>query len=459
MLHENKGLGMTRKFDIVVIGTGSAASAAASRCRSAGWQVAVVDSRPFGGTCALRGCDPKKVLVGAAEALDWVRRMKGKGIRAEEIRIDWHELMRFKRSFTEPVPKNREEGFAKAGIATFHGRARFVGPSSVQVNDEVLEGRYVVIAAGQKPADLKIPGTEHLTTSEQFLELDELPKRILFIGGGYIAFEFAHIAVRAGAQVTIAHRGLRPLTRFDPDLVDQVVKHTRELGVDVQLGTEVIGVEKRSGQLVVRASASGQQRTFEADMVVHAAGRVAEIDDMNLDAAGVAWDSQGVRVNAFLQSVSNPAVYAAGDAAASGGPPLTPVADYEGAIVASNLLKGNHQKPNYAGIPTVVFSIPPVASVGLSETEARERGLKFLVKKEMTSTWYSSRRVAEKYSGYKVMVEEGTDRILGAHLLGGEAGEVINLFALAIRSGIRATDLKHTIFSYPTHASDLPYML
>ncbi len=459
MLHENKGLGMTRKFDIVVIGTGSAASAAASRCRSAGWQVAVVDSRPFGGTCALRGCDPKKVLVGAAEALDWVRRMKGKGIRAEEIRIDWQELMRFKRSFTEPVPKNREEGFAKAGIATFHGPARFVGPSSVQVNDEVLEGRYVVIAAGQKPADLKIPGTEHLRTSEQFLELDELPKRILFIGGGYIAFEFAHIAVRAGAQVTIAHRGLRPLTRFDPDLVDQVVKHTRELGVDVQLGTEVIGVEKRSGQLVVRASASGQQRTFEADMVVHAAGRVAEIDDMNLDAAGVAWDSQGVRVNAFLQSVSNPAVYAAGDTAASGGPPLTPVADYEGAIVASNLLKGNHQKPNYAGIPTVVFSIPPVASVGLSETEARERGLKFLVKKEMTSTWYSSRRVAEKYSGYKVMVEEGTDRILGAHLLGGEAGEVINLFALAIRSGIRATDLKHTIFSYPTHASDLPYML
>ena len=123
---------MTRKFDLVVIGTGEAASPVASRCRSAGWQVAVIDSRPFGGTCALRGCDPKKVLVGAAEAVDWVRRMKGKGIQAERLQIDWRELMRFKRSFTEPVPKNREEGFAKAGIATFHGRARFVGPSSVQ---------------------------------------------------------------------------------------------------------------------------------------------------------------------------------------------------------------------------------------------------------------------------------------------------------------------------------------
>ena len=191
---------MTRQFDLVVIGTGTAASAVASRCRSAGWQVAVIDSRPFGGTCALRGCDPKKVLVGAAEVLDWARRMKGKGIRADEISIDWQELMRFKRSFTEPVPKMQEDGFAKAGIVAFHGRARFIGPTSVQVNDDVLEGRYVVIAAGQKPADLKIPGTELLTTSEQFLELEDLPKRILFIGGGYIAFEFARGRARRDAS-------------------------------------------------------------------------------------------------------------------------------------------------------------------------------------------------------------------------------------------------------------------
>jgi glutathione reductase (NADPH) len=385
--------------------------------------------------------------------------MKGKGITAEEIRINWPELIRFKRSFTKPVPKNREEGFTKAGIATFHGRARFVGPSSVQVNDEVLEGRHVVIAAGRKPADLKIVGTEHLTTSEQFLELNELPKRILFIGGGYIAFEFAHVAVRAGAQVTIAHRGPRPLPRFDPDLVDQLVKSSRELGVDVQLGTEVIRVEKSSGQLVVRASASDQQRTAEADMVVHAAGRVPEIDDMNLDVAGVTRDSQGVKVNEFLQSVSNPAVYAVGDAAASGGPPMTPVARYEGIIAAGNLLKGNSQKPNYLGIPTVVFAIPPLAAVGLSESEAHKQALKFKVKKEMTSNWYSSRRIAEKYSGYKVLIEEGTDRILGAHLLGNEAEEVINLFGVAMRSGMRASDLKHALYAYPTRGSDVPYML
>lgn len=450
---------MTRKFDLVVIGTGSAASAVASRCRSAGWQVAIVDSRPFGGTCALRGCDPKKVLVGAAEAVDWARRMKGKGIQAEKLEIDWQELMRFKRSFTESVPKNREEGFAKAGIMAFHGRARFVGSSSVQVNDDVLEGRYVVIAAGQKPVDLRIPGTEHLTTSDQFLELGELPKRILFIGGGYIAFEFAHVAACGGAQVTIVHRGARPLSLFDPDLVDQIVKRTRELGVDVQLGAEVVSVERGSGQLIVWASASGQKQTFEADMVVHAAGRVPEIDDLNLDGAGVERNERGVKVNEFLQSVSNSAVYSAGDAAASGGPPLTPVASYDGIIVAANLLKGNHQKPNYLGIPTVVFTIPPLASVGLSESEARKQGLKFKVKKEMTSGWYSSRRVGEKYSGFKNLVEEGTDRILGAHLLGSDAEEVINLFGVAMRSGMHAADLKHMLYAYPTRGSDVPYML
>jgi glutathione reductase (NADPH) len=450
---------MTRTFDVIAIGTGSAASTVASRCREAGWQVAIVDSRPFGGTCALRGCDPKKVLVGAAEAVDWTRRMKRKGIQAEKLQIDWPELMRFKRSFTEPVPQRREDEFARAGIAAFHGRARFAGPTTVQIGEEILEGRYVVIAAGEAPADLEIPGAEHLTTSDQFLELNELPRRILFIGGGYIAFEFAHVAARAGSQVAVLHRGPRPLRLFDPDLVDQLVARTRELGIDVHLRTEAIGIEKSSAQLTVRALDAGEAVTFQAEMVVHAAGRVPEINDLNLDVVGIEREKRGVRVNEFLQSVSIPAVYAAGDAAASGGPPLAPVASYEGQIVAANLLKGNHKRPNYLGIPSVVFTIPPLAAVGLSERGAREQNFKFRVKKEMTSTWYSSRRVAETYSGYKVLVEEGTDRILGAHILGNEAGEVINLFALAIRSGIRATDLKHTLFAYPTSGSNMARML
>ena len=450
---------MTIKFDVIAIGTGSAASAVASRCCKAGWQVAIVDSRPFGGTCALRGCDPKKVLVGAAEAVDWTRRMKGKGIQAAKLQIDWPELMRFKRSFTEPVPKRREDGFAEAGIAAFHGRARFAGPTTVQVGEETLEGRHVVIAAGEVPADVGIPGAEHLTTSDQFMELNELPRRILFIGGGYIAFEFAHVAALAGSQVTVLQRGPRPLALFDPDLVDHLVARTRDLGIDVHLGTEAIEIEKSPSQLIVRALAAGETATFQSDMVVHSAGRVPEINDLNLDAVGIEWAKRGVRVNEFLQSVSIPAVYAAGDAADSGGSPLAPVASYEGSIVAANLLQGNHQRPNYLGVPSVVFTLPSLAAVGLSEREAGEQNLKFRVRKEMTSTWYSSRRVAETYSGYKVLVEEGTDRILGAHILGSEAGEVINLFALAIRSGMRASDLRHVLFAYPTSGSNMTRML
>ena len=450
---------MTNKYDLVAIGTGTAASTVASRCRAAGWKVAIVDSRPFGGTCALRGCDPKKVLVGAADVVDWIRRMNGKGIRSEQLHIDWKELMRFKRSFTQPVPQSRKESFNKAGIEAFHGRARFLGPNSVEVGNSVLETRYAVIATGQRPADLGIPGQEHLTTSDQFLELDELPRRIVFIGGGYIGFEFAHVAIRAGAQVTILHRGSRPLPRFEPDLVALLVQKTRDLGADLQLGTAAESVEKISGHFAVHTSSSGQKRVFEAEMVVHAAGRVPEVEDLNLESAGIQWDrKRGVKVNEFLRT-SNPSVYAAGDAADTEGPPLTPVAGYEGVIVASNLLKGNRHKPDYSGIPTVVFTIPPLASVGLSEEAARQQGLRFRTKHETTSNWYSSRRVGETVSAYKVLVEEDTDRILGAHLLGGQAEEVINLFALAIRSGIPAKSLKHTLFAYPSHGSDVAYML
>jgi glutathione reductase (NADPH) len=448
------------KYDIVIIGTGSAASAVSMRCRKAGKQVAVIDSRPFGGTCALRGCDPKKVLVGAAEVIDWDRRMQEHGIRAERIRIEWPQLMQFKRSLIEGVPSSREESFSKNGIATFHGRARFIGSAAVQVGNDVLEAANVVVAAGSRPADLEMPGAEHAVTSEQFLELERLPERIVFIGGGYISFEFAHVAARAGVRATILHRGRRPLERFDPDLVERLVGRSRDLGIDVHLGAEVKGIVRNSTVLKIRAHTERGDHEFDADLVVHGAGRVPEIDDMSLAAAGIEWDAlRGVKVNEYLQSVSNPAVYAAGDAAASAGPPLTPVATYEGKVVAENLIQGNHRKPNYEGIPSVVFTVPPLASVGLQERAARQLGLKVRVNHGDTASWYSSRRVAERFSGFKVLVEELSGRLLGAHLLGPDAGETINIFALAIRKGLTSADLKDMLFAYPTLGSDVVYMV
>jgi glutathione reductase (NADPH) len=450
---------MNKNFDLVVLGTGSAASTVASACRSAGWQVAIIDSRPFGGTCALRGCDPKKVLVGAADVMDWLRRMEGKGIRNKQARIEWAELMKFKRSFTDPVPQSREASLAKAGIAAFHGRAHFLAPNAVQVGEDVLEARHVVIATGAMPRKLNIPGEEFITLSDQFLNLESLPKRIVFIGGGYISMEFAHLALRAGAKVTVLHRGERLLEGFDPDLVEQLTQKTRYLGADVQLRTEVNAIEKTADHLIVRASAGREERIFHTDLVVHGAGRVPEIEDLNLAAAHVDATEKGVKVNEYLQSASSPAVYAAGDAAASGGHPLTPVAGYEGRIVAANLLEGNHVTARYTAVPTVAFTVPPLASVGLSERAAKEKGLRFRTQHELTTAWYSSRRVAEESSGFKILIEEGTDSILGAHLLGPHAEETINLFALAIKSGISASNLRETTFAYPTLASDVSYML
>ena len=450
---------MTKKYDLIVIGTGAAASAVAFECRSAGWEVAIIDSRPFGGTCALRGCDPKKVLVGAAELIDWHHRMAGNGIISKDAQIDWPALIRFKRTFTEPVPKNTESWFSNAGIAMFHGRARFIGQTTVKVGDNTLSSRHVVIAAGAKPVKLDIPGEESLTTSDQFLELEKLPQRIIFVGGGYISFEFAHVAARAGAQVMILHRGNRPLKGFDPDLVDQLVQSTRDIGVDVRLNTDVGAIKKDSDHLIVHASAGTAEETFKADTVVHGAGRVPEIEDLDLEKIGVRCGKKGVLVNEYLQSISNSAVYAAGDAAATEGLPLTPVASLEGHVVASNLLKGNHLKPDYTGVSAVVFTIPTLASVGLLEKTALERGLKFKTIQEDTAGWYSSRRVGMKYSGFKVLVEEDSNRILGAHLLGPHAEEIINLFALSIRSGITAIDLKKMVYAYPTSSSDISYMV
>lgn len=181
-------------------------------------------------------------------------------------------------------------------------------------------------------------------------------------------------------------------------------------------------------------------------------------DDLDLDAAGVARNGRRLKLNEHLQSVSNPKVYAAGDAAAVG-PPLTPVSSHDAKVVAANLLDGNLHRPDYRGVPSVAFTLPPIARVGLSEEEARAQGLQFRMKAERVPDWYTARRVAETVYGFKVLVEEGTERILGAHLVGPHAGEVINLFGLAIRHGLTADDLKTTMFAYPTGGSDIGYML
>jgi len=448
---------MDKQYDLVVVGSG-VTSAVASRCREAGWRVAVVDRQPFGGTCALRGCVPKKILVGAAEAVNAARDMAGRGVPGRDLKLDWPELMAFKQSLIGRTTEHTEQAWTQMGIELFHGVARFVGPATLAVGDDRLTGRRVLIAAGAMPVPLTFPGAERVNTSDRFLDLPRMPARVLFIGGGYISFEFAHVAARAGAQVTVLHRGRRPLEAFDPDLVEQLVRRSRELGIRVELETEVRGIDTSAGGLVVRGARRGGEVTFETDLAVHGAGRVPELDALDLEAAGVKREKRGVVVNEFLQSVSNPAVYAGGDAAANG-PQLTPKSDEDVRVVTANLLHGNTRRVNYDAIASAVFTIPPLASVGLGEEAARAAGLKFRVNHQDTSGWFHTRRVGETASGCKVLIEEGTDRIVGAHVLGPHAEEVINLLAVAIRFRIPARDLKEVLFAYPTSGSDVRFML
>ena len=444
-------------YDLIVIGTGTAAQVAAGRVRKAGRSVAVIDHRPFGGTCALRGCDPKKMLVSGAEAIDVAHRMHGRGVTGE-LQIDWKDLIAFKRTFTDPVPGKREQSFAAQGIDAYHGAARFTGRDTLDVDGRTLKARHVLIASGARPAPPGLSGAEHLTTSDAFMELERLPGRIAMVGGGYIAAEFSHIAARAGAKVTVLQRGERMLPHFDPDLVGWLMEKFEEIGIDVRTRNEVKAVERSGDAYRVHTQTPEGQAVVEADLVVHAAGRVPDIVDLDLSAAGVAAENGRLLLNEYLQSVSNPLVYAAGDAAGRG-PPLTPVSSHDGKVVAANILEGNHSQPDYRGVPSVAFTLPPIAAVGLSEAEARAQERKVRVNKASVPDWYTARRVGESVYGYKTLMEEDSGRILGAHLVGPHVDEVINLFALAIRHDLTTGDLKTTMFAYPTGASDIGYML
>ena len=448
---------MTQSFDLIVIGVGMAAVTAAGKSAAGGWSVAVVDELPYGGTCALRGCDPKKLLRRGAEIVNDACLMRGKGIEDRDFRIDWRELVAFKRSFTDRMPDKIEGNLDRQGVTTFHGPARFVNENTVEVDGRTrLQGRFVLIATGAAPRPLTMPGAEHVIDSTAFMELDSLPKRILFIGGGYISFEFAHIAVRAGSSVCIADHGARPLKGFDPDLVDRLVAHSRQLGIDIRTGTTLQSITPLDEGYLVRTEAGAE---LAVDLVVHGAGRIPAIDRLDLAAAGINRRGAGIRVDPHLQSVSNPAIYAAGDAADTPGPALTPVAVFEGKIAASNMLKGNHAEPDYRGVPSVVFTIPELARVGMLESEAHDAGYDVRVVFNDTGEWFSNFRVGERCAATKIIVDAKTDAILGAHMLGPGYAELINYCGLAIRLGLKAGDLKKMVAAYPTISSDLGSML
>ena len=441
------------KYDFVAIGGGNTGLSAAYRIAAAGKKVALVDKGPVGGLCSLAGCNPKKVLVRATEVLDEVRRAGEHGIEVEVNRVDWSRVIDRKKSFTDPVPAQTEESLSKKGIALIRGLARFVSPDAIEVDSRQLEAEGFVIATGSTPRRLFFPGAEATRISDDILDLRTVPRDLVIVGAGVVAFEFGQVFARLGSRVSMLMPSDRALRGSDADLVAVLIEHSKRLGIDFVAHARVHGLSTRESRFAVDAEASGERRTFEADFVLNAAGRVAALESLNLPAAGVAGHAKGVVVDDYLRSPGNRRVFAGGDA--HGKRQLSPVASYEGRVIARNFLEGDVERASYDAIPQAVFTVPPLAWVGLTEEEACEKGARIAVVSHDMETWRVFAIAGERPARAKVVLEKDTGRILGAHLLGACAGELIHVFAMAMRYGLTTADLDKMVWTYPTFSAAL----
>lgn len=445
------------EYDVVVIGSGAAGGGVARRCNDAGLRVAVVERNGWGGVCPLRGCEPKKIFADTAHAVTRVRSMQKQGV-VGDTRIDWDTLWNYKHTSTEPISDAVRDSLEKAGIAVIAGDARFDGNGDVEVPGYgVLQAQNVVIGVGASPKIPDIPGKELLLTSDDFLNLKTMPESLIFVGGGFISFEFASVAAAVGAKATILNRSERVLRGFDRGLTERLVKAMESHGVEVLLNHPVDEVKEfESGVSIVTSGENGNE-SFSASLAVVAAGRTPNIESLQLDNVGVEKSSGGIKVNGRLQS-TNPRIYAAGDCVEPG-LALTPVAALQADTIAANIIDDAGEESDLRGTGSTVFTDPPLMAVGLLEEEAREQGASFTVYSGDAAKWSEHKRIGMDYAEYKVLVEKESDIILGAHYLGQHAEEVANIFGLAIRYGLTRKDLLAHPWAYPSFGYALRYMI
>lgn len=447
------------EYDVFVIGSGTAGKLVATNCAREGLKVAITDNREYGGTCPNRGCDPKKVLFGLTEILDRSYKMMGKGIVKMPV-ANWEDLMEFKKTFVNAVPAATEKNLKSLGIQMYHQAPKFLDENTLSVEGKTVTAKKIVIATGRVPRELKIPGREHALISDDFLNLKRLPETMVFIGAGYIGMEFAHMAARFGVKVTMIDRGERPLHNFDEDMVSHLQKASEELGIKFIFNAEVMEIEKLRKNFRVTAQQNGKEISETVELVFNTAGRVPSISELDLEKGNVNFSKKGILVNKHLQNTTNKSVFSCGDVSDSGGLPLTPLSSEEGRIVSENILKkGMPAEAIYPPQPSVVFTLPNVASVGLSEKEAKKQGLDYTLEHKLVPGWFNAKRVNEDKYAYKTLVENKTGQILGAHLVGPEAAEIINLFSMAMAGNLTCEIVRKMIFAYPTWGNDVKSMI
>lgn len=444
---------MIQKFDVAIIGGGNAGFGASAVLSEAGKTIAFIEGREFGGTCPNRGCTPKKVLVAAAHALHEIEQASQHGIKVGKAKLDWAKLIDRKQDMIGFIP-DAMLSTAEKRATVFKGDAKFLGPNTLAVGDATIEADDIIIATGSKHRPLPIPGAELMITSDDILSERALPKEVIFIGGGVVAMEFSHVYVRAGAKVTILEALPQLLPRMEGDAVAALRKETERLGVIIKTNVAVKEIRESGDRLTVIFEDGGETHLVDADRVVNGAGRIANVDSLNLEAANVRHDGIRIEVDDHLRSVSNPRIWVAGDALVHSAQ-LSPVATYEGRIVGHNIVHGPEKTPDYAVIPSAVYTVPALSSVGQTEKDAVAAGLDVKINSVDMSGWFAAKTYAETLAWSKVLVDAETDQVVGAHLIGHHGEELIHLFALAMRHGITASALKDTMFAFPTFSADL----
>ena len=439
-------------FDLFVIGAGSGGVRAARMAAAAGARVAIAEERYLGGTCVNVGCIPKKLYSYAAHYRYDFEDSAGFGWRTGKPEFDWNQLRTAKQQEITRLNGIYDGLLAKAGVTLFLGKARLPTAHSVEVGGQVYSARYILLATGGWPHVPEFPGKEHVTTSNEAFDLPDFPQRILIVGGGYIAVEFAGIFAGLGANTLLSYRGEQPLRGFDEDVrarfVQQAGKYVRLLPKSL-----VATVAKSADGLQVRMKDGSQHAV---DCVLYATGRRANTQGLGLEHTKVRLNEDGTLVvNVHLQS-HEPSIYALGDVV--GRLALTPVALAEGMLLANHLFGDGKREVAYDNVPTTVFSHPNIATVGLSESRAAELHPSLTIFESDFRSLRHTLSGRDERAYMKIVVNSASDRVLGMHMMGPDAGEVIQGFAAAMNCGLTKTQLDSTLGIHPTLAEDFVTM-
>ncbi|ADE16222.1 glutathione-disulfide reductase [Nitrosococcus halophilus Nc 4] len=436
-------------FDLFVIGAGSGGVRAARMSASFGARVAIAEERYLGGTCVNVGCVPKKLLLYGAHFSEDFEDAAGFGWRVGQCQFDWPTLIQNKNTEIERLNQIYESLLRKAGVTLVNGRACLETPHTVLVDGQRYTAERILIATGSWPAIPEFPGREHVITSNEAFFLDRLPRQVAIVGGGYIAVEFASIFNGLGSETTLLYRGPLFLRGFDEDLREGLAQEMAKRNIKLRFNTEVAAVEKEEQGFTVRLH---HGEALKVDTVMYATGRTPNTRGLGLEELGVELSWNGaIVVNGDYQSAI-PSIYGIGDVTHRIN--LTPVALAEAMVLARNLYGGQYSQLDYDNIPACVFSQPNVATVGLTEEQARERCGEVSVYRSTFRPLKHTLSGRDERMMVKLIVEKATDRVVGAHMLGSDAGEIIQGIAVAIKAGATKTVFDNTLGIHPTAAEE-----